>query len=83
VLQLAAYCLLVEEAYGVRSPYGLVHYGDRTFAVRYTRELEGELLDTLDWMREDLGEGHAERSHDDPARCQACSYALYCDERLD
>jgi CRISPR-associated exonuclease Cas4 len=88
VLQLAAYCKLVEAEYERRPPYGLIHYdGDRpastrTFAVRYTRELEGALLQTIDWMREDMREGEADRSHDDPARCRGCSYAHECDQRL-
>ena len=43
VLQLAAYCLLVENEYGRRPPYGLIHYADRTFAVNYTPELEDAL----------------------------------------
>ncbi len=82
VLQLAAYCLLVEETYGLRPPYGLIHYPDRTFAVDYTGELEHELLDTVEWMREDLRDGQAERDHVDPGRCRACGYATYCDQRL-
>jgi CRISPR-associated exonuclease Cas4 len=88
VIQLAAYCLLVEETTGQRPPYGLVHYdgerpaSTRTFAVRYTQELEDALLDTIEWMRQDLRDGHADRSHDDPARCRGCSYALDCDQRL-
>ena len=83
VLQLAAYCLLVEEAMDIRPPYGLIHYTDRTFAIRYTPQLENELLDTLEWMREDLREGAADRNHNDPARCRWCSYAPHCDQRLD
>jgi CRISPR-associated exonuclease Cas4 len=87
VLQLAAYCLLVEETYGQRPPYGLLHYtggdgAEQTFAVRYTRALGEELLGTMEWMREDWQEKRAERDHDDPARCRSCSYAEYCDQRL-
>jgi CRISPR-associated exonuclease Cas4 len=82
VLQLAAYCLLVEQKYGRRPPYGLIHYDDRTFAVNYTRELESELLATIEWMRQDLRDGQADRSHNDLARCLACGYATYCDQRL-
>lgn len=82
VLQLAAYCYLVQENTGRRPPYGVLHYEGRTIAIPYTRELERELADTIAWMREDLADGLAERSHDDPARCQACSYAPYCDQRL-
>jgi len=83
VLQLAAYCLLVEETYEQRPPFGLIHYSDRTFSVRYTPELEDELLDTIDWMREDLQEGRADRNHNDSARCQACSFAGCCEQKME
>jgi CRISPR-associated exonuclease Cas4 len=83
VLQLAAYCRLVEEVYERRPPYGLIHYADRTFAVSYTPELEDELVDTVEWMRQDLRDGQADRNHNDPSRCRACSYAGHCDQRLD
>ena len=82
VLQLAAYCYLVESEYGRRPPYGLIHYADRTFAINYTPELEDALVDTIEWMREDMADGQADRDHDDPARCRACSYAGHCDQRL-
>lgn len=82
VLQLAAYCYLVHESTGQRPPHGVLHYADRTFAIPYTRDLERELEDTVAWMREDLGDGLAERSHSDPARCRSCSYASYCDQKL-
>jgi len=83
VLQLAAYCLLVDREYGVRPPYGMIHYPGRTFAVPYTPELEDELLDTIEWMREDLRTGRSGRNHDDPVRCRACGHAPHCDQRLD
>jgi CRISPR-associated exonuclease Cas4 len=82
VLQLAAYCLLVQEEYGRRPPHGLIHYADRTFAIPYTPQLEQELRNTIDWMREDMRDGRADRNHDDPARCYSCSYAAYCDQEL-
>lgn len=82
VLQLAAYCYLVHASTGQRPPYGVIHYVDRTFAVPYTRDLERELVDTIAWMQEDLADGRAERSHNDPARCLSCSYAPYCDQKL-
>jgi CRISPR-associated exonuclease Cas4 len=81
-LQLAAYCLLVEECYGQRPPYGIIKYADRTFEVDYTPELEDELLATLDCMRADLADGNVPRSHGAPRRCRACGYRSRCDERL-
>lgn len=82
VLQLAAYCLLVEECYGRRPSYGIVKYADRAFEVDYTLELENELLDTLDDMRDDLNNDNAPRNHAAPRRCRACGYREQCDQRL-
>ena len=83
ILQLAAYCLLVEECYGRQPPYGIVKYADRTFEVDYTPELEEELLATLEDMRADLAEGGAPRDHDDARRCRACGYRAQCDQSLE
>jgi CRISPR-associated exonuclease Cas4 len=82
VLQLAAYCLLVEETYRQRPKYGIVKYADRMFAVDYTDTLRTELLDVIAAMRDDLARGAAERSHDDAARCVHCGYRHACPERL-
>jgi CRISPR-associated exonuclease Cas4 len=82
VLQLAAYCLLIEEAYRQRPKYGIVKYADRMFAVDYTDALRTELLDVIAAMRDDLAHGGAERSHDEAARCARCGYRYVCPERL-
>ena len=82
VLQLAAYCLLVEECYRRRPPYGIIKYADRAFELDYTPELEHELLATLDDMRDHLEEGGAPRDHDESHRCRACGYHQHCDQCL-
>ncbi len=82
ILQLAVYCLLVEECYGRRPSYGIIKYADQAFEIEYTPELEEELLATLDDMRADLEERDAPRDHDDPGRCQACGYRQHCDQIL-
>ena len=82
ILQLAAYCLLVEECYGRCPPYGIIKYADRTFEVDYTPELEDELLATLDDMRNDLDHDDAPRNHDDPVRCQFCGYSQHCEQKI-
>ena len=82
VLQLAAYCLLVEECYGRQPPYGIVKYDDRAFEVDYTPELEEELLTILEDMEADLAEGDAPRNHEDARRCQACGHREHCSESL-
>ena len=82
VLQLAAYCLLVEESLGARVERGILKYADRQFVIDYTPALRAELLGTLDAMRADLAAGGSARSHRDPRRCLRCGVREECDERL-
>jgi CRISPR-associated exonuclease Cas4 len=82
ILQLAAYCLLVEETLGRRVSHGVIQYADRQFAIDYTPALKAELLRTLDDMRAALQSGDAHRDHADPRKCAACGLREACDERL-
>ena len=82
ILQLAAYCLLVEETEGVRPAYGIVKYADQAFGVDNTVELRRTLLAALEAMRRDLARNQSRRSHSDPARCRRCGVRAACDERL-
>ncbi|HLL14407.1 MAG TPA: CRISPR-associated protein Cas4 [Pyrinomonadaceae bacterium] len=82
VMQLACYCLLVEETTGERVPFGVIRYRDRQLRVDYTDELRGELLALLAEMREARKAPDVHRSHDQTARCAACGYRGICDESL-
>lgn len=82
VFQLAAYCLLVEQTYGQRPPYGILRYRDRTFSIDYTEALEQELKTLLDQIRKQEKRGEAGRSHQEPARCARCGYRSICEQRL-
>ncbi len=82
LLQLAAYCLLVEEQEGRPPPYGILKYDDRAFEVDFAPALRGALLDTLDALRRDLSARDLDRSHDEAARCRGCGYRRRCDQRL-
>lgn len=82
ILQLAAYCLLVEETYGHRPAYGIIKYADKTFSVDNSAQLKSTLLDLLDDMQNDYSLDEAERSHSEPQRCVRCGYRHACDERL-
>jgi CRISPR-associated exonuclease Cas4 len=82
ILQLAAYCLLVEETTGQRPAYGIVKYADKAFSIDNTDQLRSTLLDVLDDMRQAMSAGSAARSHSDARRCARCGYRHACDERL-
>lgn len=82
IMQLAAYCLLVEETSGQRPPYGLLHYADHTFRIPYTPALRASLLGLLDDMRADMDQADVPRTHDDPQRCRFCGQRAHCDVSL-
>ncbi|NOZ29240.1 MAG: CRISPR-associated protein Cas4 [Chloroflexi bacterium] len=83
LLQLAAYCLLVEEQTGRRPSHGLLCYDDAVVEVPFDHALRQAVLDTLSNMRRALQHGEASRSHKDPARCWACGVRHACDQRLE
>jgi CRISPR-associated exonuclease Cas4 len=81
-MQLAAYCLLVEETHGRQPPYGIIRYADETLSIEHTDRLRSSLLDILDEMRLAANDDEAHRSHSDPRRCAGCGYRHACNERL-
>lgn len=81
LMQLAAYCLLIEETTGTAPPYGLLRYADRTFRLSYTARVREETLALIEEMRAAL-DNECDRSHDDPARCFGCGFASMCDQAL-
>jgi CRISPR-associated exonuclease Cas4 len=82
ILQLAAYCLLVEEQEGRAPPFGILKYSDRAFEIDYSPALRVKLLETLDAIRRGLRAPNVDRSHDEAARCRGCGYRDQCEQRL-
>lgn len=80
VLQLAAYCLLIEEIYGKAPPYGILVYGDgREHLIRFDDSLRTDLLSTVNEMRRCWSEGRPVRNHDSKRRCCSCLLREDCD----
>lgn len=82
IFQLAAYCFLVEQVYGKRPPFGILHYSNRTYSIDYTQDLERALLELLTEMRTLDRRKEVERSHSIPARCERCGFYSICEDRL-
>lgn len=87
IFQLAAYLWLVHSHYGVRPPYGILHYSNQTVAIDYTSELEEEFLSLVEELREDERRSkrgqEVDRSHDSRFRCLRCGFRSICDQALD
>lgn len=82
ILQIAAYCLLVEEKYGKPPPHGIIRYEAASHEIEYNDDLKKLLLGKLDQMRRALAKGEAHRNHNRPGKCIHCSRREVCPERL-
>lgn len=82
ILQVAAYCLLIEETSGKAPPYGLLKYPEHEHEIEYNEDLKKVLLQKLDEMRTILETKDAHRNHDRPGKCISCSRRHICPERL-
>ena len=82
ILQLGAYCVLVEHCLGKRPAYGILRYPDKTYAIDFTPELEEEVLSLISEMQAKVGDNQLNRSHESPQRCAGCGYRGICDQIL-
>lgn len=82
LMQLAAYCLLIEETTGRAPQYGLLRYATGTFRLQYTADVRESLLVLLEDMRDDRDADDVVRSHEQPARCRSCGFNIDCADRL-
>jgi CRISPR-associated exonuclease Cas4 len=79
LLQLAAQCLLVQEVYGVRPPYGVVVLaGGERQRVEFSPSLERKLLETVAEMRDYLKAGIAPEPVWVPRKCGTCGFQSTC-----
>ncbi len=82
ILQIAAYCLLMEEEYGKAPPYGVIRYGDGSHDIEYNEDLKRLVLQKMGEMRACVTKGAAHRNHSRPGKCVHCSRRSVCPERL-
>jgi CRISPR-associated exonuclease Cas4 len=82
VMQLMAYCLLVEESTGQPPSHGLLRYRERTFRIPYDPRGRQALLDTLRDMRQARTAADVPRSHHDAGRCRFCGQREACGASL-
>ena len=82
VLQLAAYCLLVESVTGIAPSHGLIRYRNRTFSVEFNPNLRARVLEIIALIQTQKEREQPDRSHDESNRCERCGFRAACDQRL-
>jgi CRISPR-associated exonuclease Cas4 len=81
-LQLAAYCLLLEETTGQRVHRGRLEYRNRAIDVPFDRALRAALLETLRDLQALRGASDVRRDHTSAGRCRGCGFRSRCSDSL-
>jgi CRISPR-associated exonuclease Cas4 len=83
ILQIAAYCLLINENYKIRPPYGIISYGKTNkHKINYDDQLENLLIEKIDELRQCIKNNTAHRNHKRKGKCTYCSRNEQCPEKL-
>ena len=82
VLQLAAYCQLLEDNYRAFVPYGIIVYNNSDYKIPFDPRLRFELESVINKMRSLLKSGRIVLNHNDPGKCRFCSMRNYCKDKL-
>lgn len=77
VVQVRAYCLLIEATTGRSPPYGVLRYSDGEFRVRWDDAARTELIG----LRAELLRRYDGRATPSPAKCARCIWFGVCDAR--
>ena len=77
VVQVWAYCLLVEEGTGRPPAFGVLRYADGEFRVRWDAVARQELLA----LRAELARPYDGRASPSPGKCARCPWVAVCDAR--
>jgi CRISPR-associated exonuclease Cas4 len=83
ILQLAAYCQLLEENYNRFVPYGILVYSDISkFKIPFDPKTRFELESAIKNIRKVMKTGNISRNHNAIGKCKNCSMNQFCDFKL-
>jgi CRISPR-associated exonuclease Cas4 len=82
LMQLAAYCQILEDVSGAFVPEGILVYNNVPYTIAFDPQLRFELESVITLMRTSLHEGVVMRNHQEPGRCKRCSMRRYCDDHV-
>lgn len=78
VIQVAAYCLILED-YFVQAPtHGILRYADREFTIEYTPALRKKVIRLLGLMTQCSEQSPPQLKSQKAAKCRACAFQAMC-----
>lgn len=81
VMQLASYCLLLEDL-GKTVPFGVISYKNSQFKIPFDEDLKNEVRGIIEKIRSEISSGKVGRNHSQPNRCVFCSFQKVCNLRM-
>ena len=82
VMQVTAYCMIIEDIYGKPPPYGIIKYSNRQFKIPYEERWKNIVMKIRKNMLRDMEKGVAHRNHNNARKCATCARREHCPERL-
>ncbi len=83
IMQVATYCILIEDEFDIPPSHGIIRYGQVEYEVDYEEGLKDLVLTKAKEMREFLEAGSGvHRNHNKPGKCRHCSRKSICPEKL-
>ncbi len=82
ILQLAAYCHLIEEHTRTFVPYGMLVYDQQNHKIPFNPQLRFELETTIKEMQKSHHHNTIQLNHNEPHKCKHCSIQQYCTLKL-
>ena len=79
IIQLIAYCYLVEEKYKTKVPYGILAYENYQIKIPYSEDKKEELLEVIKIMKT---QKNFKRNHEQINKCLACGFNYACKNKL-
>ena len=82
VIQVLAYCFLLEDVFGLgKVKKGRVVYDEGSFDVPYRAKERLEIAHIMSRMRMQV-RGRAKRTHTEAGKCRSCAFQKQCDQSL-
>lgn len=78
VMQLAAYCLILEDYFEQPPTYGVVRYADCEFTIEYTPALKRKVIRLLAAMQKCSEQEPPPLANQKAAKCRACTFKEIC-----
>ena len=78
MIQVAAYCLILEDYFVLAPTYGILRYADRQFTVEYTPALKKKVIRLLTEMAKCSAQQPPPLARQRASKCRACTFQAIC-----